>query len=144
MATKVKTSSEKLTLYAGMTMKASEKALQEGMLRPEFFMITTAERCWIPMSSSPQGALERALWGAKELGEVVSDPKTDLVVVEIVFTAHGVGYFHTMKKLLTTYNGTEYWKAWRFLDNLPYDNLPYSICSEKGDILVQLTTQQIA
>lgn len=135
MATKVKTSSEKLTLYAGMTIKASEKALKDGMLRPEFFMITTPERCWIPMSSSPQGALERALWGAKELGEDVRDPKKDLVVVEIVFTAHGVGYFHTMKNLLTTRYGKEYWKAWRF-----HDNLPYTICSEEsGDILVQLT-----
>ena len=139
MDTKVKTSSEKLTLYAGMTMKASEKALKEGMLRPEFFMITTDKRCWIPMRNTPEKALERALWGAKELGEVVSDPKKDLVVVEIVFTAHGVGYFHTMKNLLTTRYGKEYWKAWRF-----FDNLPYSICSEEGDILVQLTTHQIA
>ena len=136
MATKVKTSSEKLTLYAGMTMKASEKALQESVLRPEFFMITTAERCWIPMSSSPQGALERALWGAKELGEDVRDPKKDLVVVEIVFTAHGVGYFHTMKNLLTTHHGKEYWEAWRF-----YGNIYETVRSEEsGDILVQLTT----
>ena len=127
-----------------MTMKAAENALKVGMLRPEFFMKPTVKRCWIPMRISPEEALKRGLWGAEELEEVVSDPKKDLVVVEIVFTAHGVGYFHTMKKLLTTYNGTEYWKAWRFPDNLPYDNLPYSICSEKGDILVQLTTQQIA
>ena len=118
-------------------MKASQEALEQGMLRPEFFMLTTPERRWIPMRSSPQGALERALWGAKELGEDVCDPKKDLVVVEIVFTAHGVGYFHTMKNLLTTYYyGKEFWKAWRFLGNLPY-----TICSEEsGDILVQLTT----
>ena len=70
---------------------------------------------------------------------MTSTPKKDFAVFEIVFTAHGVGYFHTMKNLLTTYHGKEYWKAWRFLDNLPY-----SICSEEGDILVQLTTQQIA
>ena len=138
MAT-VNTSEEKLTLYAGMTLKASQEALKQGMLRPECFMETSPQRRWIPMRSSPQGALERALWGAKELGEDVRDPKKDLVVVEIVFTAHGVGYFHTMKNLLTTYYGKEYWKAWRFLGNLPY-----SICSEEGDILVQLTTKQIA
>ena len=87
------------------------------------------------MSSSPEGALERARWGARELGENDLDPKKDLVVFEIVFTAHGVGYFHTMKNLLTTRYGKEYWKAWRF-----HGNLPYTICSEEsGDTLVQLT-----
>ena len=139
MATKVKTSSEKLTLYASMTMKASEKALQESVLRPEFFMIPTPERCWIPMSSSPEKALERALWTAKELGENVIDPKKDLVVFEIVFTAHGVGYYHTMLTLLTTRYGKDNWKAWRF-----HGNLPDTICSEEsGDILVHWTANRV-
>ena len=108
-------------------------------------METSPQRRWIPMRSSPEGALERALWGAKEeFGEDVCDPKTDVVLVEFVFTAHGIGYYHTMKKILTTYYYKDFWKAWRFLGDLPYSNLPYSICSEKGDILVQLTTKQIA
>ena len=137
MATKVETSSEKLTLYAGMTMKASEKALEESVLRPEFFMIPSDERRWIPMSISPVKAVERALWTAKELEENVTDIKKDLVVFEIVFTAHGVGYYHTMLSLLTTRYGKDNWKAWRF-----YGNLPYKICSEEsGDILVHWTAK---
>ena len=143
MAT-INTSEEKLTLYAGMTLKASQEALKQGMLRPECFMLPSPQRRWIPMRSSPQGALERALWGAKELGEDVCDPKTDVVLVEFVFTAHGIGYYHTMKKILTTYYYKDFWKAWRFKDDLLYSNHPYSIRSEKGDILVQVTTNQIA
>ena len=88
------------------------------------------------MSSSPEGALERARWGARERGEYGLDPKDDFRVFEIVFTAHGVGYFHTMLNLLTTRHGKEYWKAWRF-----HGNIHETICSEEsGDILVQLTT----
>ena len=87
------------------------------------------------MSSSPEGALERARWGARELGENDLDPKDDFRVFEIVFTAHGFGYFHLLN-LLTTRHGKEYWEAWRF-----YGNIHETICSEEsGDILVQLTT----
>ena len=104
-------------------------------MRPEFFMIPSDERRWIPMSISPVKAVERALWTAKELEENVTDIKKDFRVFEIVFTAHGVGYFHTMLNLLTTRHGKEYWKAWRF-----HGNIHETICSEEsGDILVQLT-----
>ena len=143
MAT-INTAEEKLKLYAGMTLKASQEALKQGKLRPECFMLPSPQRRWIPMRSSPEGALERALWGAKEeFGEDVSDPKNDVVLVEFVFTAHGVGYYHTMKKILTTYYYKDFWESWRFNDELPYTGLPYSVCSEKGDILVQLSTKQI-
>ena len=130
MATKVNTSSEKLTLYAGMTLKASQEALKQGMLRPECFMLPSPQRRWIPMRSSPEGALERALWGAKEeFGEDVCDPKKDVVLVEFVFTAHGVGYYHTMLSLLTTRYGKDNWKAWRFYGNLPY-KIPPALWAE--------------
>ena len=103
------------------------------MLRPEFFMITTPERCWIPMSSSPEGALERARWGARERGEYGLDPKDDFRVFEIVFTASGFGYFHLLDLLTTRQGNEDYWEAWRF-----YGNIPETICSaESGDILVQ-------
>ena len=144
MAT-INTSEEKLTLYAGMTLKASQEALKQGMLRPECFMETSPQRRWIPMRTSPEGALERALWGAQEeFGEDVCDPKTEVVLVEFVFTAHGIGYYHTMKKILTTYYYKDFWKAWRFKDDLEYHDYPYEIRSNKGDILVQVTTKQIA
>ena len=143
MAT-INTADKNLTLYAGMTLKAAREAAEKGKLGPECFMLPSPKRCWIPMRNSAEGALERALWGAKhEFGEDDCDPKKDVVIVEFVFTAHGIGYYHTMKEILTTYYYKDFWKAWRFKDDLPYSNLPQIIYSEKGDILVQLTTKEI-
>ena len=73
MAT-VDTSSEKLTLYAAMSTSASQEALEQRMLKPEFFMGPTTERAWIPMSTSAEDALNRARWGAVERGETKLDP----------------------------------------------------------------------
>ena len=136
----INTSEETLKLYAGMMLKKSQEASEQKLLTPECFMATSSKRRWIPMRTSPEGALERALWGAQaEFGEDVCDPKTEVVLVEFEFTAHGMGYYHLFKQILTTYYYKDFWKAWRFLGNLPY-----SICSEEGDIIVQLTTKQIA
>ena len=141
----INTSEETLKLYAGMMLKKSQEASKQGVLRPECFMETSSKRRWIPMRDTPERALERAIWGAKaEFGVDVADPKTEVVLVEFEFTAHGMGYYHTFKQILTTYYYKDFWKAWRFKDDLLYSNHPYSICSEKGDILVQVTTKQIA
>ena len=37
-------------------------------------MNPTAERAWIPMSTSAEDALNRARWGAVERGETKLDP----------------------------------------------------------------------
>ena len=134
MAT-VDTSSDKLTLFAAMSTSASQDALQQSMLKPEFFMRPTTERAWIPMNKSPEEALKRAHWGADERGEKDLHPKRDFRVFQIEFTAHGFGYFH-LANVLTTHHGKEYWEAWRF-----YGNIYETVRSEEsGDILVQLTT----
>ena len=100
MAT-VDTSSDKLTLFAAMSTSASQDALQQSMLKPEFFMRPTTERAWIPMNKSPEEALKRAHWGADERGEKDLHPKRDFRVFQIEFTAHGFGYFH-LANVLTT------------------------------------------
>ena len=133
-----------MKLYAGMMLKKSQEASKQGVLRPECFMDTSSKRRWIPMRDTPEKALERAIWGAKaEFGVDVADAKTEVVLVEFEFTAHGMGYYHTMKEILTTYYYKDFWKAWRFKDDLEYHDYPYEIRSDKGDILVQVTTNQI-
>ena len=125
---KVDTSSEKLTLFAAMSTSASQEALQQRMLKPEFFTKTTTERAWIPMNKSPEEALKRAHWGAPERGENDLHPKLDFRVFQIEFTAHGFGYFH-LANVLTTQD----WKHWRFYGDI------YEVHSENDDILVRLT-----
>ena len=129
----VDTSSYKLTLFAAMSTSASQEALQQRMLKPEFFMKTTTERAWIPMNKSPEEALKRAHWGAPERGENDLHPKRDFRVFQIEFTAHGFGYFH-LANVLTT----QAWKHWRF-----YGDIYETVRSEEsGDILVHLTDYQ--
>ena len=83
----VDTSSYKLTLFAALSKSAAQVALQQGMIKPEFFMSPTEERDWIPMNKSPQEALQRAHWGADERGEKDLHPKCDFRVFQIEFTA---------------------------------------------------------
>ena len=113
-----------------MSTSASQDALQQRMLKPEFFMRPTTERAWIPMNKSPEEALKRAHWGAPERGENDLHPKHDFRVFQIEFTAHGFGYFH-LANVLTTHKD---WEAWRF-----YGNIYETVSTESGDILVQLT-----
>ena len=90
MAT-VDTSSEKLTLFVAMSTSASQDALQQRMLKPEFFMGPTTERAWIPMNKSPEEALKRP-----ERGENDVHPKRDYRVVQI--GKHGVSTATSMKQ----------------------------------------------
>ena len=125
---KVDTSSEKLTLFVAMSTSASQDALQQSMIKPEFFMSPTEERDWIPMNKSAEEALKRAHWGAGERGEKDLHPKHDFRVFQIEFTAHGFGYFY-LADVLTTKD----WEAWRFHGDI------YEVHSETDDILVRLT-----
>ena len=87
------------------------------------------------MRDTPERALERAIWGAKaEFGVDVADAKTEVVLVEFEFTAHGIGYYHTMKEILTTYYYKDFWKAWRFKDDLLYSNHPVKSSSGSNDV----------
>ena len=125
----VDTSSYKLTLFAAMSTSASQDALQQSMIKPEFFMSPTNERAWIPMNKSAEEALKRAHWGAPERGENDLDPKDDFRVFEIEFTAHGFGYFYATS-VLTTRD----WKPYRF-----HGDITTLVRSDIDDILVCLS-----
>ena len=95
----VETSSYKLTLFAAMSKSASQVALQQGMIKPEFFMSPTEERDWIPMKKSPQEALQRAHWGADERGEKDLHPKHDFRVLDAVPAAETPKAFNKRQRL---------------------------------------------
>ena len=104
----VNTSSFKLTLFAGMSSTAAADAQLQNKIKPEFFMTLANNRAWIPMSTCAADALERARWGAEERGETNLHPKHDFRVVQIEYTAHGLGFFYGTTVLTTTD-----WKSFR-------------------------------
>ena len=81
------------------------------------------------MSSSAAEALERARWGAEERGETNLHPKHDFRVVQIEFSAYGLGCFYGTTVLTTTD-----WKSFRF-----HGNIATLVRSDTDDILVSLT-----
>ena len=124
----VDTSFAYLTLYAGLSSSAAEELQQQGKLKPEFFMNPSGTRAWIPLRTSPTSSLVRAHWGAEEREEVNLHPKEDFKVVEVTFTAHGLGYYY-FQDILTTRDSN----SWRF-----HGEIPQHAVSENGDVLVTI------
>ena len=77
-------------------------------------MSVTATRSWVPLNIKHSDAVSRGLWGCEEMGISVSDPQKELVLLEIRFSALGLGYF-LMDYVLTTQD----WKKFRFYGELP-------------------------
>ena len=70
------TSTSTLSLYVGLHVAKVEDDMNSGVLLPGHVMVCEEGRSWIPMLADPQKALERAKWGAEELGLTVANPKT--------------------------------------------------------------------
>ena len=86
-------------------------------------------RYWIPMSQASADALERARWGAEERGEMYLQPKRYFRVVQIEYTAHGLGFFY----------GTTDWKSFRSMVLNTTDWKATLFRRDTDDILVSLT-----
>ena len=108
------TSASKLVLYVGLTSGALETAIAQGTLTPGFCMAPTKKRAWIPLAVDAVSAFTRAHWGAEERGVEGLDPKRDLRVLQVNFTAHGFGHYFLTGQL-TTHD----WTKWRFHGELP-------------------------
>ena len=86
------------------------------------------------MSSSAAEALQRVCWGAEERGETNLHPKHDFRVVQIEFSAYGLGCFYG-----TTVLNTTDWKSFRSMVLNTTDWKATLFRSDTDDILVSLT-----
>ena len=111
----VDTEGSTLTVYVGMPKSAVEEVLMQKKLLASQVMAVSSDRVWIPMHKDPMKALERATWGAEEtMGKgAITNPKIDLLLVRVQFTALGVGHYILQDRLTT---GD--WKKWRFHEEL--------------------------
>ena len=103
------TSTSFLSVYVGLHRTNAHVVMDKSVLAPGQVMLCEPGRSWIPMLVDPQKALERAKWGAEELGLTVTDPKQDLILLHVKFSALGFGHYF-LRKMLSTRD----WKAWRF------------------------------
>ena len=83
-------------------------------IKPKHVMSVTAHRSWVPLHVQQSAAVSRAPWGCEEMGISVSDPKKELLVLQIRFSPFCVGHF-LMHNVLTTRD----WKQFRFYGALP-------------------------
>ena len=102
-----------LSVYVGLHVALVPVVMDSGVLSPGHVMVSEKGRSWIPMLADPQKALERAKWGAEELGLTVANPKKDLMLLRVDFSALGFGHYFLRNVLSTRGNG-----AWRFQGEL--------------------------
>ena len=124
----VDTSASKLVLYVGLSSSALQMAADQRALTPSLCMAPTGQRAWIPLAVGAASALTRAHWGAEERGERGLDPKRDLRVIQVSFTAHGFGHYY-MNGQLTTHD----WQTWRF-----HGELPFVVTAASGELLASV------
>ena len=74
-----------LSVYVGLHVALVPVVMDSGVLSPGHVMVSEKGRSWIPMLADPQKALERAKWGAEELGLTVANPKIFDVVARQLY-----------------------------------------------------------
>jgi hypothetical protein len=110
------TSASTLSLYTALPRSSLQQAEQASELSPHLFMQVSGTRAWIPFHVDPKESFERGTWGATERGEDGFNPKGDLVILRIDFTALGFGHYHLTDTLTTR---SSKWRQWRFHGTLP-------------------------
>ena len=120
------TSTSTLSVYVGLHCAIVPVVMNSGVLKPSHVMVCKEERCWIPMHSDLRKALERAKWGAEELGLTVDNPKEDLMLLRVDFSALGFGHYF-LRSVLSTRDK----RAWRFQGEL---GMPRAV-SNRGELL---------
>ena len=123
------TSTPAKLLYVAVHRAILPDVLDSKMLAPRHVMGSDRPHLWIPLNADPLDAMERARWGAEELSLPVSNPKEELMLFRIEFSALGFGYYCSTD-VLTERN----WKAWRFHGELLFP----SAMNSDGQILATL------
>ena len=104
------TSTSQKSLYVAVHHEMLTEVFRDGVLAPCHVMACDENRNWIPLHEDPSDALERGCWGAQEIAKTVSDPKDDLMLLRINFSALGFGFYYLNNMLTPPF----YRKSWRF------------------------------
>ena len=130
----VDTCSSQLILYVVVHSSKIHDVVAHQALRPEHVMSTTASRCWVPLHVKAIDAVTRAIWGCEEMGTPVTDPSKDLLVLQVRFSAVGVGHF-LVQHMLTTWD----WSHFRF-----YGDVPFRCTDHDGQTVLEVGVDVLA
>ena len=129
------TSASFLSVYVGLHRTNVHVVMDKSVLAPGQVMLCEPGRSWIPMLVDPQKALERAKWGAEELGLKVGNPKQDLVLLHVECSALGFTHYF-LRNVLSTRDKD----VWRFQDELV---VPRAVNSD-GELLAEVMPFEVA
>jgi hypothetical protein len=124
----VDTSSFDLKVYAAFHFSQLPDIQLNQEIRPSHVMLETTGRSWVPLCCDKEDAVTRGIWGHEKEMLNGDCARSEIVVLEINFTAFGVAYF-LMNKTLTTREDTHY----RF-----HGNIPFRSVSRDGQFLLQV------
>ena len=134
MAAMADTSTSTLSVYVGLHCAIVPVVMNSGVLKPSHVMVSEGESSWIPMYSDPREALERAKWGAEELGLKVGNPKQYLVLLYAEFSALGFTHYF-LRNVLSTRDR----RAWRFQGELV---VPRAVNTDGENLTTGLTDRE--
>ena len=129
----VDTSTSTMCLYTCLSATALVEAEKGMRLTRSLGMVPDDKRRWIPLHHSSeqatQRAIWRAIWGANKRGENFLDPKKEIRILKVEFTALGFGHYH-MRNILTL---SPLGDSWRFRGEIPF-----TVKNTKGDLLLSI------
>jgi hypothetical protein len=124
----VGTSSVELNVYAALHVSQLPDIQLSREIRPAHVMLETPRRSWVPLCFDKEEAVKRALWGYEEM-RGLDCSRSDIVVVEINFTAYGAAYF-LLKKTLTQLRCGRFYRF--------HGTIPFLMGSHDGQFLLQV------
>ena len=124
----VDTGSFELTVYAAFHFSQLPDIQLNQEIRPAHVMLETTGRSWVPLCCDKEEALTRGLWGHEKDMLKGDCARSEIVAVEINFTAYGASYFQ-VNKTLTTHDMHHY----RF-----HGTIPFRSVSHEGQVLLQV------
>jgi hypothetical protein len=123
----VDTSSFELKVYAAFHVSQLAEIERSREISPAHVMQETSSRSWVPLCCEKDDAVTRGLWGYEEMRNCVC-ARSEIVAVEINFTAYGASYF-LLNKTLTTRDMCRY----RF-----HGIIPFRSVSHEGQVLLEV------
>ena len=130
----VDTGSSELFLYVAVHVSQIPDIAASYAIKPQHVMSVTPERSWVPLHVHQSAAFSRAVWGTQECGISVRDPEREIVLLQIRFSALGVGHY-----LMTMNLSTANWKQFRF-----YGNVPLQCINQDGNTLTEVISDVLA
>jgi hypothetical protein len=124
----VDTSSLELNVYAAFHVSQLPDIQLSREIRPAHVMLETTRLSWVPLCCDKEEAVTRGLWEYEEMRNLVCS-RSEIVVVEINFTAYGAAYF-LLKKTLKQLPDKSFYRF--------HGTIPFLAGSHDGQFLLQV------